>query len=238
MARPATDSCRLLVHGSVEFPSIKMSVEGKTQSSLCSSPFSFLPPTFVGAKRMEGKGAYKRLGNGLPPIPFSLNRSNGGANRETMSSENLSTTVDADLDKKQKRVLASRQYSQKYRLKQLHYILQLETEVKALQAEVAITSPRIRYVHQQNSLLRAENSSMTKKLSAIASEFTFKEAQYEELKRENEILKKLYQLQLQATGMVKSKSVDQNDKLGFKPYASMSSQMLNRNMNPFAPGQI
>lgn len=55
------------------------------------------------AKRMEGKGAYKRLGNGLPPIPFSLNRSNGGANRETMSSGNLSTTVDADLDKKQKR---------------------------------------------------------------------------------------------------------------------------------------
>jgi hypothetical protein len=31
------------------------------------------------------------------------------------------------------RILASRQYSQKYRLKQLQYIMQLEAEVKALQ---------------------------------------------------------------------------------------------------------
>lgn len=61
MARPATDSCRLLVHGSVEFPSIKMSVEGKTQSSLCSSPFSFLPPTFVGVSLRHRECLNKHL---------------------------------------------------------------------------------------------------------------------------------------------------------------------------------
>ncbi|KAJ9168321.1 hypothetical protein P3X46_019863 [Hevea brasiliensis] len=89
-------------------------------------------------------------------------------------------------------VLASRQYSQKYRVKQLNYILQLETKVKALQAEVAIASPRIKYVDHQNSLLRIENGSMKQKLSTFFSDLMFKKAQYEELKKERDILKQFY----------------------------------------------
>uniref|UniRef100_A0A9I9E1A9 Ubiquitin-like domain-containing protein n=1 Tax=Cucumis melo TaxID=3656 RepID=A0A9I9E1A9_CUCME len=91
------------------------------------------------------------------------------------------------------RVMQSRQYSQKYRLKQLHYITQLESELKALQAEVTITSPRIKFMDRQNSLLRAENYSIKEKLSAYTGELLFKEAQYEELKRERNMLKEIYE---------------------------------------------
>ncbi|KAJ4725533.1 putative Basic-leucine zipper transcription factor family protein [Melia azedarach] len=142
----------------------------------------------------------KKIVHGLPPIPSrsSSNRRNGRASKAPGGSETEKTTenqVDHEQEaKKLKRILASRQYSQKYRLKQLHYILHLETEVNALQAEVAISSPRIKYVNRQNSLLRAENGSMKQKVSAFTGELTFKEAQYEELKRERQILKHLYTL--------------------------------------------
>lgn len=49
------------------------------------------------------------------------------------------------------------------------------------QAEVAITSPRIKYADCQNSLLRAENGSMKQKLSAFSGELTFKEGLFSSL---------------------------------------------------------
>ncbi|XP_022148328.1 uncharacterized protein LOC111017008 [Momordica charantia] len=108
------------------------------------------------------------------------------------------TKQDPDKDlsaeaKRLRRVMQSRQYSQKYRLKQLHYISQLESELKALQAEVTITSPRIKFMDRQNSLLRAENYSIKEKLSTYTGELLFKEAQYEELKRERNMLKEIYE---------------------------------------------
>ncbi|KAG6570646.1 Basic leucine zipper 61, partial [Cucurbita argyrosperma subsp. sororia] len=96
--------------------------------------------------------------------------------------------------KRLKRVIQSRQYSQKYRLKQLHHITELESELKALQAEVTITSPRIKFMDRQNSLLRAENYSIKEKLTAYTGELLFKEAQYEELKRERNMLKEIYEV--------------------------------------------
>ncbi|XP_062158029.1 basic leucine zipper 34-like [Alnus glutinosa] len=108
---------------------------------------------------------------------------------------------DSNIDpKRHKRILASRQYSQKYRLKQLQYIMQLETEVKALQDEVAINSLRIEYSSRQNLLMRAENNSINQKLTAFSSEIMFKEeengaAQYEEMKRERDLLKQLFDAQ-------------------------------------------
>ncbi|KAG8633805.1 hypothetical protein MANES_18G137881v8 [Manihot esculenta] len=96
--------------------------------------------------------------------------------------------------RKLKRVMASRQYFQKYRLKQLEYDLQLEKDVQALQAEVAITSPRIKYVDNQNFLLRIQNGSMNESLSVFSSDLIFKEAQYEELKKERDMLKRFYEM--------------------------------------------
>ncbi|KAI5576730.1 hypothetical protein POPTR_009G074900v4 [Populus trichocarpa] len=101
--------------------------------------------------------------------------------------------VDPNLDPKRlRRIMASRQYSQKYRLRQMQYIMQLETEVKSLQAEVAIIGPRIEYSNRQNSLLRMENSSIKHKLSSCSSELMFKEAQYEEMKKERDHMKQSY----------------------------------------------
>ncbi|XP_015573027.1 basic leucine zipper 34-like [Ricinus communis] len=123
-------------------------------------------------------------------------------NKEFPSVENAQMTGHKDsqgrpLDsnmaqKKLRRLMASREYSQKYRMKQLHYILQLETEVKALQAEVSIISPRIKYVDRQNSLLRVENGSIKHRLSTFSSDLMIKEAQYGELKKERDILKQFY----------------------------------------------
>ncbi|KDP45768.1 hypothetical protein JCGZ_17375 [Jatropha curcas] len=120
-----------------------------------------------------------------------------GFDREVPSFETEQNSSGNTDPKKLRRVMASRQYSQKYRLKQLHYILQLETEVKALQAEVAIASPRMKYIDRQNSLLRAENSSMKQRISIFSSELMFKEAQYEELKNERDKMKQFYSVNQQ-----------------------------------------
>ncbi|GLU02566.1 hypothetical protein SLE2022_198120 [Rubroshorea leprosula] len=117
---------------------------------------------------------------------------NGGSNSNNASA--LANTEDMEA-KKLKRVMASRQYSQRYRLKQLHYIIQLETEVKALQAEVMICFPRINYVDRQNLLLRTENGMMRQKLSAYTGELLFKEAQYEGLKKERDFWKQFFAVQ-------------------------------------------
>ncbi|KAF3454885.1 hypothetical protein FNV43_RR05333 [Rhamnella rubrinervis] len=139
------------------------------------------------------QGSNKSL---IIPLPSSQESPGSGQDKGTRPDSNTETQVPQERDsdpnvdpKKHKRVVASRQYSQKYRFKQLQYIGQLETEVKALQAQVAIASPRIKYGDRQNSLLRAENSSMKQKLSAFSGELLFKQAQYEELKKERDALK-------------------------------------------------
>nr|XP_023896601.1 basic leucine zipper 34-like [Quercus suber]POF21033.1 basic leucine zipper 34 [Quercus suber] len=146
--------------------------------------------------------------------------------------------------KRLRRILASRQYSQKYRLKQLQYILQLETEVKALQAELAINSPRITYSDRQNSLLREENNSMKQKLDAFSSELMLKEAEYEDLKKERALLMKffgIYQPELQLPEMLEANHQLAN--MGFNQPEINDDfmepgvpQMLNQNLNQFGVG--
>ncbi|KAG7035354.1 Basic leucine zipper 34, partial [Cucurbita argyrosperma subsp. argyrosperma] len=108
------------------------------------------------------------LSGGEPTPPPPLNE-----HRLQLPDSDKDVNVEA---RRLRRVMQSRQYSQKYRLKQLHYITQLESELKALQAEVTITSPRIKFMDRQNSLLRAENYSIKEKLSSYAGELLFKEA--------------------------------------------------------------
>ncbi|OMP02449.1 hypothetical protein COLO4_11076 [Corchorus olitorius] len=93
--------------------------------------------------------------------------------------------------KRLKRVNASREYSQRYRLKQIQYIAQLETAIRSLQAEVAITIPRIKYTDTQNQLLRAENESIRQRLSNSSGKLMFKQAEYHELKKERDMLKQI-----------------------------------------------
>ncbi|KAE8711483.1 putative monovalent cation:proton antiporter [Hibiscus syriacus] len=136
-------------------------------------------------------------------------------NEETSNANQLlhgeGQTVAMD-PKKLKRVAASREYSQRYRLKQLQYIAQLETGVRALQAQMAVTYPRIKYANTQNSLLRAENSSMKKKLYDLSTELMMKEAEYHELKKEKDALKQLsvlYQSPIADTSEAKQQSFSQ-----------------------------
>ncbi|KAL4302310.1 hypothetical protein GQ457_10G012050 [Hibiscus cannabinus] len=90
-----------------------------------------------------------------------------------------------------KRVAANREYSQRYRLKQMQYIAQLETGIRALQAQLEVTYPKIHHVDTHNSMLRAENWSMKEKLSSLSTELMMKEVEYHELKKKKEALKQL-----------------------------------------------
>ncbi|XP_038706430.1 uncharacterized protein LOC120001973 [Tripterygium wilfordii] len=105
--------------------------------------------------------------------------------------------VKADAKILERKVMANRIYSQKNRIKQYNYNMQLEGEVRALQVELAVSHPRIKYTGLQNSLLRKENDSIKKTLYALSTELMWKEAQCEELKRERDSLKQFYMVNLQ-----------------------------------------
>ncbi|XVF20344.1 hypothetical protein REPUB_Repub11eG0190100 [Reevesia pubescens] len=90
-----------------------------------------------------------------------------------------------------KRVAASRKYSQRHQLKQHKHVADLEAEVKALQAEVEINFPRVRYADSQNALLQVENGSMKQKLYVLIEEIMLKEVEYHELNKKKNALKKM-----------------------------------------------
>ncbi|KAL5854240.1 hypothetical protein ACOSQ4_004042 [Xanthoceras sorbifolium] len=109
-------------------------------------------------------------------------------------------TINPNKDNKQKRrikVMASRQYSRNYRLKQEQYIQHLENKVKVLEVEISILSTRLKYMTRKNSLERLENVLLKQKLSALTGEYNFKQAQQVELNKENDGLKQLYGQQQQ-----------------------------------------
>ncbi|KAL5856598.1 hypothetical protein ACOSQ3_004056 [Xanthoceras sorbifolium] len=124
---------------------------------------------------------------GLPPNPFMRSLSDKG---KAIAIETGQPTINPNKDNKQKRVMTSRQYSRKYRLKQEQYIQHLENKVKTLEVEVSIMSTRLKYMTRKNSLERLENVSLKQKLSALT-------AQQVELNKENDGLKQLYGQQQQ-----------------------------------------
>ncbi|EOY34559.1 Basic-leucine zipper transcription factor family protein, putative [Theobroma cacao] len=93
--------------------------------------------------------------------------------------------------KKLKRITAGREYSLRYRLKQQQHTAQMETDVRSLQAGLALYSSRIKYADTHNSLLRAENSCMQQKLTALGRQLAFKNAEYQQLKLVREELKEM-----------------------------------------------
>ncbi|KAK8605105.1 hypothetical protein V6N13_082562 [Hibiscus sabdariffa] len=170
----------------------------------------------------------------LPKLPSNGNQVSHGHGEGKGVDSNMAMDP-----KRLKRVAASREYSQRYRLKQLQHIAQLETGVKALQAQVAITYPKIKYVDTQNSLLRAENCSMKEKLSALSAHLIIKEAEYHQLKKEKEALKQLsllYQLPVAEMSQAKHHSFAQllnlaSDLPGFNRAPAMQDQNLGSDVN-------
>ncbi|EXB37961.1 hypothetical protein L484_011684 [Morus notabilis] len=95
--------------------------------------------------------------------------------------------------KRLRRNQASREYSQRHRLKQLQYINDLEAEAESLRAELEITPSRIEYTLSKNNMLRSENIAMKQKLSVVSGELLFKDAQAEELMNERDRLALLFE---------------------------------------------
>ncbi|KAL5856579.1 hypothetical protein ACOSQ3_004037 [Xanthoceras sorbifolium] len=134
---------------------------------------------------------------GLPPHPFMRSLCDKG---KAIAIETDQPTINPNKDNKQKRwikVMASRQYSRNYRLKQEQYIQHLENKVKVLEVEISILSTRLKYMTRKNSLERLENVLLKQKLSALTGEYNFKQAQQVELNKENDGLKQLYGQQQQ-----------------------------------------
>ncbi|KAB2018605.1 hypothetical protein ES319_D08G240400v1 [Gossypium barbadense] len=138
----------------------------------------------------------------IAPFPNLPSNGSGNANNERVPqstngnqvphAEGQGVDTNMAMDPKTlKRAAASRLYSQRYRLKQINYIAQLEAKARALEAEVVAAYPKIRDADAQSSLLRAENGSMKEKLSVLSGEIMLKEAKYHELKKEKDALKQL-----------------------------------------------
>ncbi|KAK9940837.1 hypothetical protein M0R45_017478 [Rubus argutus] len=102
--------------------------------------------------------------------------------------------LDRAKDKKFKRVLATREYSKRYHLKQLQHIGKLETEAKVLEAEIAVASPRIRFTQRKNMLLRAENDSIRQKIATVSGKLMLKEAEHEDLQSQVDSIKQLFEV--------------------------------------------
>ncbi|XP_040361918.1 basic leucine zipper 2-like [Rosa chinensis] len=101
---------------------------------------------------------------------------------------------DSAHDKKLKRILATREYSRRYHMKQFQHIGKLETESKVLEAEIALTSPRIRFTQRKNMLLQAENDSIKQKIATCSGKLMVQQAEHEKLQKEADSLKQLFQV--------------------------------------------
>ncbi|CAL8998941.1 unnamed protein product [Prunus brigantina] len=158
------------------------------QSSSANSPIIPLaPPSYD----ISGIAADKA--KGLALAPETTHEPNSEIQVVDLEDEDLEE-MDA---KQQKKVLASREYSLRYRVKQAAYVTKLENEVKVLQTEIAVNTPRVKYAGHRNKLLRAENHTMRQKLSAYTDELKFKQAQHEALVKERDSLRQLHQALLQ-----------------------------------------
>ncbi|PWZ09361.1 Basic leucine zipper 6 [Zea mays] len=97
--------------------------------------------------------------------------------------------------KRVKRILANRQSAQRSRVRKLQYISELERSVTTLQNEVSVLSPRVAFLDQQRTILSVGNSHLKQRIAALAQDKIFKDAHQEELKKEIERLRRVYDQQ-------------------------------------------
>nr|PNR51561.1 hypothetical protein PHYPA_010748 [Physcomitrium patens] len=90
------------------------------------------------------------------------------------------------------RILANRQSDQRSRVRKLHYISELESNVGKIEAEVASLSPKIRYHEHERVLLNVENVILKQKLAALTKAQRLKEALNESLKSEVQRLRQMF----------------------------------------------
>ncbi|KAJ4982082.1 hypothetical protein NE237_032919 [Protea cynaroides] len=102
--------------------------------------------------------------------------------------ENEANNIDP---KRMKRILANRLSAQKYRLRKIEYIAELERTVAALQADISLLSPQVARYDRQLSELIIENSSIKQRIATVANLKQFKEAEAVMLTEERDWLRDL-----------------------------------------------
>ncbi|KAL4313332.1 hypothetical protein GQ457_01G018910 [Hibiscus cannabinus] len=100
-------------------------------------------------------------------------------------SQNISPGMDP---KKIKRLLSNRVSAQKSRLKKAEYIEKLKKEIVANQAKVAVLAPAVSFHENLRTTLQQENDAMKQRMEFLEMEKAMKEAEYQALKDERDVL--------------------------------------------------
>ncbi|KAK8578267.1 hypothetical protein V6N13_090934 [Hibiscus sabdariffa] len=90
--------------------------------------------------------------------------------------------------KKIKRILANRVAAQKSRLKKEEYIEKLKKEIATNQAKVAVLAPAVSFHEKLRMTLQQENDAMKQRMEFLQKEKAKKEAEYQALKDERDML--------------------------------------------------
>ncbi|KAK8494386.1 hypothetical protein V6N13_090939 [Hibiscus sabdariffa] len=90
--------------------------------------------------------------------------------------------------KKMKRILANRVAAQKSRLKKEEYIEKLKKEIATNQAKVAVLASAVSFHEEQRTALQQENDAMKQRMEFLEKEKAMKEAEYQALKDERDML--------------------------------------------------
>ncbi|XWS55497.1 hypothetical protein CRYUN_Cryun09bG0005300 [Craigia yunnanensis] len=100
---------------------------------------------------------------------------------------------DPDIDpKKIKRLLANRVSAQKSRLRKLEYIEKLKKDINTEQARVSLIAPQVAFYEFQRRILQKENNAMKQRMETLEKENAKKEAEFQALKDERDMLSLTY----------------------------------------------
>ncbi|KAJ8647615.1 hypothetical protein MRB53_000638 [Persea americana] len=103
----------------------------------------------------------------------------------------------SDAKRREKRLLANRLSAQRYRARKIQYVNGLKTKAKALEDEIKSLDPQLRYHDNQRSILTAENSTIRERMAVLIHQKVYKDAEFEALKNESEMLHQFILLQQQ-----------------------------------------
>ncbi|MFS7921522.1 putative transcription factor bZIP family [Helianthus anomalus] len=147
------------------------------------------PPSDQNSDNGEHKTTWQQE---QPQVPLKIENETESVKPQVTFSSESGTVVDP---KRVKRILANRQSAQRSRVRKLHYISELERSVTTLQTEVSTLSPRVAFFDHQRLILNVDNSSLKQRIAALAQDKIFKDAHQEQLKKEIERLRRVYEEQ-------------------------------------------
>ncbi|EOY07119.1 Uncharacterized protein TCM_021629 [Theobroma cacao] len=94
-----------------------------------------------------------------------------------------------------KLLLANRVSAQKSRLRRMEYIEKLNKDIETEQAKIAELAPQVSYYKHRRAMLQKENDEIKQKIEFLEKEEARKEAEYQALKDERDMLALTYFLQ-------------------------------------------